>query len=83
MIKKKLLLKKNSYNWIRTRPSKLAATFGAKVQDSFFEKIAAQYDLTDAVEISSGGVFYQSGDTEKFGQIGDNDRVYFEIKYSF
>ena len=61
----------------------LASTFGAKVQDGFFERIAAQYDLTDAVEISGGVVFYQSGDTERFSRISDNDRVYFEIKYSF
>jgi hypothetical protein len=61
----------------------LASTFGAKAQDGFFERIAAQYDLTDAIEISGGGVFYQSGDTEKFSRIGDNDRVYLEIKYSF
>jgi hypothetical protein len=61
----------------------LASTFGAKVQDGFFERIAARYALTDAIDISGGGVFYQAGDTEKFSQIGDNDRVYFEIKYSF
>jgi hypothetical protein len=61
----------------------LAATFGPKVQAGFFERISAQYDLTDAVEISGGIVLYQSGNTEKFSQIGDNDRVYFEIKYSF
>jgi hypothetical protein len=61
----------------------LASTFGTKMQDGFFERIAAAYDLTDAVEISGGVVFYQSGDTEKFSRIGDNDRVYFEMKYSF
>ena len=61
----------------------LASTFGAKVQDGFFERISAQYDLTDAVEISGGVVFYQTGDTEKFSRIGDNNRLYFEIKYSF
>ena len=61
----------------------LVSTFGTKIQDGLFERIAAEYDLTDAIEIRAGGVFYQSGDTEKFSRIGDNDRVFFEIKYNY
>ena len=61
----------------------IASTFGIKVQDGFSERLTAEYDLTDAIEITAGIVLYQSGDTNRFPGLDDNDRVFIEIKYSF
>jgi hypothetical protein len=61
----------------------LAATFGIKADDGSFERFDTEYDVTDAVSVRGGVVFYQSGDLGRFKNIGDNDRLFFEIKYSF
>ena len=61
----------------------LASTFGVKVQNGFFERLSAEYDLTDTIEISGGIVFYQSGDSDRYRNIDENDRIFVEIKYSF
>jgi len=39
--------------------------------------------VTDAISIRGGVVFYQAGDKGKFKNIGDNDRLFFEFRYSF
>jgi hypothetical protein len=61
----------------------LAATFGIKAEDGSFQRFDTEYDVTDAVSVRGGVVFYQSGDLGRFKNIGDNDRLFFEIKYSF
>jgi hypothetical protein len=61
----------------------LAATFGGTGQDGAFQRISAEYDITDSIEIEGGVVFYKSGDLARFSNIGDNDRLFCEIKYSF
>lgn len=48
-----------------------------------FQRCQLEYDLTDALSAKTGIVFYQSGDFAGFGGIGDNDRVFLELKYRF
>jgi len=61
----------------------LASTFGGTGQDGAFQRLSAEYDITDAIEIEGGLVFYKSGDLARFRNIGDNDRLFCQIKYSF
>ena len=61
----------------------LAQTFGLTGDDGAFQRFTAEYDLTDAIEITGGVVFYQSGDLPRFRDVGENDRLYLEFKYNF
>ncbi len=61
----------------------LDQTFGLTGDDGAFQRFAAEYDLTDAIEIAGGAVFYQSGDLPRFRDVGKNDRLYLEFKYNF
>ena len=61
----------------------LAQTFGLTGDDGAFQRFTAEYDLTDAIEITGGVVFYQSGDLPRFRDTGENDRLYLEFKYNF
>ena len=61
----------------------LASTFGIKADDGSFQRLDAEYDVTDAISIRAGVVFYQSGDKGLYKNIGDNDRLFIELKYSF
>ena len=61
----------------------LASTFGGTGQDGAFQRLSAEYDITDSIEIAGGVVLYKSGDLARFRNIGDNDRLFCEIKYSF
>jgi hypothetical protein len=61
----------------------LASTYDGTGQDGAFQRFSAEYDVTDSIEIAGGIVLYQSGDLARFRNIGDNDRLFCEIKYSF
>lgn len=61
----------------------LAQTFGITGEDGAFQRFSAEYDYTDSIEITGGVVFYKSGDLVRFTGVGDNDRVFLEIKYHF
>jgi len=61
----------------------LASTFGIKADDGAFQRLGAEYDVTDAISVRGGVVFYQPGDQGKFKNVGDNDRFFLELKYSF
>ncbi|MCP4352623.1 MAG: DUF1302 domain-containing protein [Desulfobacterales bacterium] len=61
----------------------LVSVFDFTGDDGAFQRFSAEYDLADAVKITGGVVLYQSGDIAKYKNIGDNDRMFFEIKYSF
>jgi hypothetical protein len=62
--------------------SLLVSTFGIKADDGAFERLDAEYDITDAVSVRGGVVFYQSGEKGIFKGISANDRLFFEVKYS-
>ena len=61
----------------------LATTFGVTGDEGAFQRFTVEYDYTDAIQITTGAVFYQSGDLRRTQGIGDNDRVYLEAKYNF
>jgi hypothetical protein len=41
------------------------------------------YDINDNLNITGGMALYQDGDYEGLENIGDNDRVSLDMKYSF
>ena len=61
----------------------LASTYGTTGQDGAFQRFSVEYDITDAFSVNAGLVTYQSGDKAQFRNIGDNDRLFLELKYSF
>jgi hypothetical protein len=61
----------------------LAMVYGALGQDGAVERLTLAYDWNDAVSTTLGAALYQSGDRFLFREIGPNDRIFFEIKYSY
>jgi len=61
----------------------LVSTFGGIGEDGAYQRFSADYDITDFIQISTGVVLYSSGDLAVFKNIEDNDRLFFNIKYSF
>jgi hypothetical protein len=61
----------------------VAVIFGLYAQDGSIVRLEGRYDVIDALELSGGIVFYQKGDPVPFDTIKRNDRVFFEVKYSF
>jgi len=61
----------------------LASAYGVDFLSGSFERFALEYDLTDAWIVNGGLVLYQSGEKTEFQHIGDSDRVFLEVKYSF
>ncbi|MCP4695895.1 MAG: hypothetical protein GY862_03450 [Gammaproteobacteria bacterium] len=48
-----------------------------------FTRFTAAWDLADALTVTGGLIVYRSGNTIPFNAIGDNDRLFAELKYSF
>ena len=63
--------------------SLVAGFFGFTADDGGFQRLSAEYDLTDSIELRGGLVFYQSGDLLRTKGNGENDRVFFEVQYNF
>ena len=61
----------------------LANTFGLTGDDGAVQRVSAEYDYTDSIQLTGGVVFYQSGDLRRTMGIGDNDRVYLDVQYNF
>jgi hypothetical protein len=61
----------------------LALWYGLDGDDGALFRITGEYDLTDDIEIICGIVDYNAGDLLAFSRIGNNDRIYVNIKYSF
>ena len=61
----------------------LLSIFGGHGEDGMFERFQLDYDFTDAVTLTGGVIFYQSGDQGAFSEIEDNDRAFFELSYEF
>lgn len=61
----------------------LASTFGVKADDGAFERLDAEYDITDALAIRGGVVLYQAGDKGLFQDVDGNDRCFVVVKYNF
>ncbi len=61
----------------------LASTFGVTGNDGSLQRFSMEYDVTDDLSVMVGIVAYQSGDKTPFRNIGDNDRLFLQAKYSF
>ena len=51
--------------------------------DGAMQRLSARYEVTDRFAMTGGYVNYRSGDRPGFGDIGKNDRLFVEAKYSF
>lgn len=67
----------------RLELSAVGIVLGNRAQDGSVVRLEARFDLRDALEVAGGVVFYQKGDPVPFDQIARNDRLFFEVKYSF
>ena len=61
----------------------LASWFGFDFRDGAMERISVKYDVTDNWSATLGLALYQYGRKPLFKNIGENDRLFFEVKYSF
>ena len=61
----------------------LAAAYEEKMQGGSYQRISAEYDIADSLSVKAGVVFYQSGDQPLFSDVGGNDKIFMELKYSF
>ena len=52
-------------------------------RDGKVQRYSLEYELTDALAVLGGFVNYGSGQRQEFRNIGRNDRVFLEAKYSF
>jgi hypothetical protein len=61
----------------------LFSSFGAFGEDGALQRYQLEYELNDDTMVKTGLVFYQSGDYLPFQDMGDNDRLFFELEYRF
>lgn len=61
----------------------LVSSFGLLGAEGGFERLQLDYDISDAITLTGGLVLYESGDFPGFREIGDNDRILFELEYRF
>jgi hypothetical protein len=61
----------------------LVTAFGEKLSDGGFGRYSVAYDLADALTLTGGIVSYEGGEKLPFNRIGDNDRLFVDLKYSF
>ncbi len=61
----------------------LISSYGLFGSDGGFERLQVEYDITDVITLTGGVVFYEAGDFLPFREIGDNDRLLFELEYRF
>ncbi|MBU0481648.1 MAG: hypothetical protein KKG47_11165 [Proteobacteria bacterium] len=56
--------------------------FGDRAERGAVERLTAAWDFADNWSATIGGIFYESGDPPATA-IGDNDRVFLEIRRDF
>ncbi|MCP4397896.1 MAG: hypothetical protein GY801_11450 [bacterium] len=61
----------------------LASVLGVRGEDGALERVQLEYEWAEALSIFLGATLYQGGDTEFSKAVQDNDRLFFEFKYSF
>ena len=61
----------------------LAMVYGPSSADGAYERLSLEYDLTDMISLRGGAALYQSGDLLTMQEIGDNNRLFVELRYSF
>jgi hypothetical protein len=61
----------------------LCLIFGFQGENGLLQRLTLEYELTTNTNITAGFITYQSGDSAAFQNIGDNDRVFFEVRSYF
>ena len=56
---------------------------GKSGMDGGINRMSVDYDVMDAFSVSGGMMVYQTGDNAYFQSLNDNDRLFFEARYSF
>lgn len=60
----------------------LFISFGERAQHGALQRFTTTYDIADAWSMTGGVALYQSGNGA-MKKVGDNDRVFMEIRYDF
>ena len=56
---------------------------GKSGQDGGLNRMSLEYDVMDAFSVTGGVMLYQTGDNAYFKNLNENDRIFFEVSYSF
>jgi len=67
----------------RLKLTALAILFGDPGKGGGSARLQATYELAEGLNLTGGVVAYDGGDKFPFTAIGDNDRLFLELKYSF
>jgi hypothetical protein len=52
-------------------------------KDGGINRMSLDYDVMDAFSLSGGVMVYQTGENVYFQSLNDNDRLFFDVRYSF
>ena len=52
-------------------------------QDGGLNRMSLEYDVMDAFSVTGGVMLYQPGENAYFQNLNENDRIFFEARYSF
>ena len=67
----------------RLKVTFLTLLFGTPEEGGGIARLQGDYEWTDNIRLIGGVVAYHSGDKRPFTRIGDNDRLFLDLKYSF
>ena len=56
---------------------------GKSGQDGGLNRMSLEYDVMDAFSVTGGVMLYQPGENTYFQSLNENDRIFFEVRYSF
>ncbi len=56
---------------------------GKSGQDGGLNRMSLKYDVIDAFSVTGGVMLYQPGENAYFQSLNENDRIFFEVRYSF
>ena len=56
---------------------------GKNGQDGGLNRMSLEYDVMDAFSVTGGAMLYQPGGNDYFQSLNENDRIFFEARYSF
>ena len=56
---------------------------GERGGDGGFNRASLEYEIVDALSVKGGVMIYQPGESTYFQSLNGNDRLFFEVRYSF
>jgi len=56
---------------------------GERGEDGGFNRTSLEYEIVDAFSVKGGVMIYQPGESKYFQSLNGNDRLFFEVRYSF